>query len=284
METGDMTYYKDDIIDLSKREDQIELAKWSTGPAIELIRYDEINSNMIPGTFPLETVDYRVVDAVVTLESQWNYDEVSPDNAIGLGQIVPTGWEWGLFKPLYREKEGKELSDEALFDPYVNITATAFGLGARLSSLNPEQGQPANTNWLDAAIRYFGCNSYSDTGDRYTTCTQYAQTIEQNIRDAYGDKAVDEVRRGKLPPLAERVPTKLLGKTMPADPITGKIGEIYDSTVEALKEIYEDLLNKAAAAGVLLLAGIISAGIIAAFYAASHKEEIKSAAMTAAKL
>ncbi|MCL6642337.1 MAG: hypothetical protein K6T71_03310, partial [Candidatus Bipolaricaulota bacterium] len=110
---------------------------------------------------------------------------------------------------------------------------------------------------------------------------QYARDIEQNIRDAYGEEALDEVRKGILPPLAERFPTRLMSQTLPENPITRVATKVYDTAVEAIQGIYEDFLNKAAAAGVILVAGLVAVAIIAGFYLASHREQLASTAKAA---
>lgn len=110
-------------------------------------------------------LDYRVVMAVIEMESEWKPRAVSPKGAIGLMQLMPdtaTGVAkrvgLGDFRPPVRSKSGGYTSLGSLADPKTNVSLGIVYLAEQVSrfGVSPEALQAYNRGPGKASQRWAG--------------------------------------------------------------------------------------------------------------------------------
>lgn len=158
-----------------------------------------------------EYLPYEIIEAVVSLESGFDPDAVNASSgATGLGQILPNGsQELGWYETTF----GEDISQDELKNPTTNLRVASFGMIGRWF-------QVGKGSWFDAAIRYFGCTSRSDSGDGNMTCAEYQDTLIDYVDTWYGSDKVTALNKGE--PGRQSISDRVLGETL-SDCLLGQV-------------------------------------------------------------
>jgi hypothetical protein len=152
----------------------------------------------------LEQLDWdqippQLIEAQVDLETGGTFDTElrSPAGAIGLGQIVPGGLEYGVYKDNVRS----DLTPDMLTDPGINLDVMLYGMAYRkeLGENVREAGGygGAWADWFMAAAGYLGGASnqgFNGASDSYgTDGTDYVRILRQKIQSRWGKDVADKI-------------------------------------------------------------------------------------------
>lgn len=130
-----------------------------------------------------------IAEAVMSIESKGNPDiDDSPDNAIGLMQVTPTGQEASW----YTEITGETVTEDKLRNRDFNFDVALLGLGKRMEQVCAIS--PITCSWYYAAAAYFGKIPNSDgtfpPGSDYfgTTGKMYYEYTREYVYESFGEK------------------------------------------------------------------------------------------------
>ena len=146
----------------------------------------------------LDTIPPQLIEAQVNLETGGTFDPElrHPGGAIGLGQIMPNGYEFGA----YRQEVDPNIEASDLTNPVVNLNVMTYGMAKRKASGETERkagGIGAYADWFMAAAGYLGgannagFNTAADSNG--TTGELYVRTLEKYIRRVWGNDAADDI-------------------------------------------------------------------------------------------
>ena len=124
-------------------------------------------------------IPYHIALSVITHESRWDPDVVSPMGAVGLGQLMP---DMAIF---IAKSEGVPFTLAMLHDPVINARWTMIALGLK-HEVSIMQGKSNREDWVQALWYYSG------KGEKYAR-----ETISESV--VYR-RRLDAPLQGKLPP------------------------------------------------------------------------------------
>ena len=149
---------------------------------------DAYNGRIQPG---YDVPPGQLIEAQVDLETGGTFDPgyIDPfSGAVGLGQIMPGGLEWGVYKANHPEAKASDLTD-----PMVNLDVMVEGMSYRQAIGEAEQregGTGAYADWFMASAGYLGgANNagFNTRPDAYgTTGESYVRRVRQYINRVYG--------------------------------------------------------------------------------------------------
>lgn len=145
---------------------------------------------MSPGGEPPATL----IEALVNLESGGNPYEISGAGAVGLGQIMKGGMEYGGYESVFGPVSSP------LTDPATNVSIIAYGLNLRQEMYGTNA--PPMHDWFLAGVGWFGGltpqGEISTAVDPWTgfTARRYYDTLVEYVRTKFGNTEVTKLKGG----------------------------------------------------------------------------------------
>lgn len=190
----------------------------------------------------------QLLEAMIDLETGGNLDPAFVDpasGAIGLGNIMPDGLEWGIYKANHPDAKESDLTD-----PAVNIDVMIDGLSYRQYLGQQEKdagGMGAYADWYMTAAGYLGgANNagFNTKADAYgTTGESYVRRVRAYITRVWSAETAREI--DLLQPGAAVAAGGDWGEgkiTFDPDAPTGStdyFGNLLDSFKDGLSDVYE---------------------------------------------